>query len=302
MNIANLTGILKVLAKVQPEIMLVYRPTEKNSWVDRCFYLGEGYVEGKKYNHRSILKNEVVVEFDEKQLKKNKAYANTVKNRLKKDGIKSVSWYSGNKSVHLHFFIEVGDVSNLQLLKKTVMKYYCKNLIKPDLRLASDNHLIRAEYGVHERTGRYKKPIKWSSGFPIIYKLKQEIWDEYFIQYNIVLKRKTTVDVKDLETHPGMKLVLSSETFRRFEDGRERALFMLIHVLKQKYKDDKQGLITFLQDWYRYSGGTQMSRHQIRCKVVYHWDKTYNFGVTYLTELLESVGATREEIRGIQNV
>ena len=293
---STLSLILQRLVKLQPSIVLVYRPELTSSWSDRCFYKGDGYDEEKRYNHRSILEQEVVIEFDEKTLKENRKYADIVRRRLRKDGIECYTWYSGNKSVHVHFFIFIGDVSNLQLLKKTIMRHYSKNIPLPDLRLATRGHLIRAEFGKHEKTGRYKKALKWGYGFPKICDLPKIIWDDYADKYETVLKRKVTTDVKQLADHPGIKFILASEKFRACDDGRERALFMLIHILKPKYKDKKDELVRFLQDWYRYSGGTQLTPYAIKTKVDYHWLKTYTFGVTYLNELLESLGITEEMI------
>ena len=294
---STLPLVLKRLAELQPSIILVYHPEVTSSWADRCFYLGEGYDESKPYNHRSILDQEIVIEFDDGNRDKNRRLAYKVRKRLHQDGIESYVWYSGNKSYHVHFFVTIGDVSNLQLLKKTAMRYYTRGMPVPDLRLATNNHLIRAEYGKHEKTKRCKKALKWGYGFPKVCKLPQIIWDRYAKGYETVLKRKVTTDVKNLDEHPGVKFILSSEKFRTCDDGRERALFMLIHILKPKYKDKKAELVSFLQDWYRYSGGTQLTPNAIKSKVHYHWNREYNFGLNYVNELLESIGATEQMMK-----
>ena len=286
----KLLPYLERYRKIQPEIMLVYRPTLKSSWADRCIYKGEGFNSKKLYNHRNILRNEVVIEFDENAPKKNKHYASVVASRLKKDGLKYITWKSGNKSIHLHLFIDIKDVKNLPLLKKVIMRHYCDNLIKPDLRLASDNHMIRAEFGIHEKTQKKKSLIKQCRGYTELQQLSNVIWEKYRQSFRTVLRRKLTIDVTEITEHPAYKFIITSEEFRAADDGRERALFMLIHTLKPKYKEKQNELIKFLQDWYKYSGGTQLSPSQIGNKVKYHWNKQYTFGLTYLMDLMDELG------------
>jgi len=281
--------------QIQDEILLVYRPTLKSYWGDRTLYLSEDYVQSKKYNHRSVLDKEVVIEFDEEDKSLNRKLADEVCKRLKADGITFAKWDSGNKSIHVHCLIDYGEVKNLQLLKKVFMRYYSKDLkYSPDLRLASPNHLVRAEHGVHEKTGFTKKFISRNGQYPTISKIPQPVWNEYYREYGIVLKRKATVDVNSFVEHPALKYILTSEKFRENSDGRERALFMLCHVLKPKYNDKKE-LGKFLAEWYRYSGGLKLSEKQIYDKVSYHWNREYNFGRTYLSELLESIGLNIED-------
>ena len=67
----NLTWWLRRYYPMQDNILLCYRPTLKSYWGDRCNYLSEDYIQSKAYNHRSILDNEVVIEFDEKDVKLN---------------------------------------------------------------------------------------------------------------------------------------------------------------------------------------------------------------------------------------
>jgi len=87
----------------------------------------------------------------------------------------------------------------------------------------------------------------------------------------------------------GFKFLLNPEDFRVVEDGRERVLFMLIHVLKEGYKE-KEDLVRFLWDWYKYSGGFKLSEGDVRRKVVYHWNRTYFLTERFLNELLEELG------------
>lgn len=274
----------------QDKILLVYRSTEKSDWATRCFFLEEGFSTATPYNHRVILKEEIVIEFDGKDTEKNKTDALAVVKRLRADNIKCSVWSSGNRSVHVHFFIETNTAGNISLLKNTVMKYYTKDIAEPDYRLASDNHLIRAEFGVHEKTQRKKTLISEDKGYPIKCVLKDEIWSQYVSLATKKVSHQMYRDLNNITQLKGFQYIINTVEFRASDDGRERALFMIIHVLKGKYKDNKEEFIRYVSDWYRYSGGTQLSQRDIINKVNYHWKKEYTIGRRYLNELLQSIG------------
>jgi hypothetical protein len=101
--------------------------------------------------------------------------------------------------------------------------------------------------------------------------------------------------VHDITKTDGFKYILDAVKFRQSDDGRERALFMLIHCLKPQYKENKEGLILFLQSWYSYSSGVKLSAKDIRNKVNYHWNKDYKIGIHYLNNLLESLGIEKPQ-------
>jgi hypothetical protein len=99
-----------------------------------------------------------------------------------------------------------------------------------------------------------------------------------------------STEVNRIVDHPGFRYILTAHQFRESGDGHERALFMLIHTLKPEYLERKDELIEFLQSWYRYSGGTKLTDHDVKAKVLYHWGREYDFSERYLRELLESIG------------
>jgi hypothetical protein len=103
-----------------------------------------------------------------------------------------------------------------------------------------------------------------------------------------------STDINNLVDDPKLKWILTSPNFKEHNDGRERALFLLIHVLKHKYEKDE--LVSYLQNWYRYVGGNKLNPYQIKGKVYYQWDRNYSFGESYLNELLESIGVQKEAI------
>lgn len=287
----KLTQYLRALYEIQDRIILVYRPTEKSGWKDRCFYLDDEFVSTKAYNHRVILQKEVVIEFDEEKQEDNEKYAREVCQRLKKDNIPYSLWYSGNKSCHVHCLIDVKEAKALDSLKNAFMRHYTQGMPLPDMRLAANNHLIRAEFGIHEKTGKQKILLAKTPGYgKTLGEIRHEIWNAYVTKQRQAFARRLTDTNSTLADHPGFKWILTAEKFRDAADGHERALFMLIHVLKPDYKDRQEDLIKFLAGWYRYSSGNKLTEQQIAQKVRYHWTKTYNFTEKYLHELLECLG------------
>lgn len=287
----SLQEYLRAYYKKQEKILLVYRPSLKHSWADRCFYLGDDYDQEKQYNHRLILLNEVVIEFDDDNPQVNEEYAYKVSTRLKQDKIAHTMWDSGGKSIHIHFFINPKTVGSIRLLKKVVMRHYTEGLpIKPDMRLAVDSHLIRAEYGLHEKTGRRKRPIYKGRDYLKDNVLPMAVWQKYASARTTTIKRKTSKDMTD--SCVCLKHLASAEQFRENQDGCERALFILLHSgLTSKYS--MSDLEDYLWDWYKYAGGYKLNEQQVRGKVRYHYHKNYG---TYsmIVELLEDLG--REDI------
>jgi len=286
----TLQFFLEKYYEIQDQILVCYRPTEDNSWSDRCLYLSENYDDNKPYNHRSILKNEIVIEFDDKNKESNLQNALEVAKRLRADGFKIAMWFSGNKSTHLHTFVDMGQCSNPRLMKNIFIRHYSEGLPVPDLQLCADNHLIRAECGVHERTGEKKEFIEMDKEYPKLKKISSALWDRYTNAMQTVTQRRISTDLNSLESLRGFQFILTTDEFRKSDDGRERALFMLIHVLKKKYENRQADLIKYLQDWYRYSSGRKMTDRDIELKVKSHWNRSYTPGRTYLNELLESLG------------
>jgi hypothetical protein len=309
----TLTGYLDwYYTNVQEKIMLVHRETRTCSWANRALFLSEEYNPITPYNHRSILYNEVVIEYDYEDKELNEKLATLVTDRLRDDKIKYSKWFSGGKSYHVHILVNPNKCRNISLLKNVICRYYgtfyknpedgkiykekkSETFIKiiPDIRLCAENHLIRAEYGAHEGTGNLKTLVSKSPGYPEVCEITEDVWKEYIKQQSTVIMRRVSTDVNKITDLPGFKYIATSHLFREAEDGRERAMFILIHSLKDDYRDDKVGFIRYIQDWYKYSGGYKITDNQIKHKVCYHWDKSYSLN-KFLNDLLESIG--REDL------
>lgn len=307
----------------QKNIVLVSRGTKEDDWAKRCLYLDEKYSPKVKYNHRSILDCEIVIEYDIDNQQLNERLARLVCERLRSDNIKYAMWSSGNKSAHVHFLIKLGKPKNLSLLKTTVMKYYGEffydkdsnkiykhkndvpqgvepQRILPDLRLAG-THLIRAEFGVNEKTQKEKSKIISSDNYPCLSVLPNNVWELYENAQKFSVAIRIGQQTKDLFKTDVVKMLTDSVQFKdNMDDGRERVMFALIHVLKGQYKN-QDDLADFLYEWYTYSSNQapQMSYQDVLNKVKYHWSRDYRITESYLKRLIEEVsGKTWEEIKG----
>jgi hypothetical protein len=281
----------KLLSNIKPNFLLVYRESRKSNWADRAIYQTEYYNKEKLYNHREIFPNEVVIEYDNKTKCINELYTKIITKRLKKNKILYDLWYSGNKSIHIHTFWDIPEVKYLSLLKKAIMFELTDGLQHPDLRLSSDGHLIRAEYGLHESTNKNKSPMKHNSRLLVFNKITKEIWDRYNILTSELLHRKVTTTSSNIKEHPAFKIIFNPESFKEVDDGRERAMFFLLQVLKKDYTTPND-LFVFIYEWYKYSGGYKLSKDEIKRKVKYHWNKDYNLGVNYLENLVKELSIT----------
>lgn len=301
----------------QKQIILIFRGDLQENWAKRCLYLDNKFQPRLGYNHRSILDCEIVIEYDLQNSELNKVLADKVCNKLKKDGIQFAKHFSGGKSYHVHFLIKAHNVKNPALLKTTIMKHYGTfyldevtqtifdnpqkdretRKVYPDLRLASKGHPIRAEYGVHEKTQDNKRLVFKTAKYPSLSVLPIHLWEEYEKAQKFSIAVRIGQQTSDLAESPIVKELLDTVNFKEnFDDGRERVMFALIHILKPKYKN-KEDLIEFLWEWYLYSSsqGAKLSEQDIRNKVRYHWTKSYNINEGYLKRLIEEIKITYEK-------
>jgi hypothetical protein len=287
----KLSHYLEAYYKIQPDILLCYRPKNEgqgSSWSDRCLFKEEGYSATKKYNHRITLDKEVVIEFDEPNPEDNKRVADIVVQRLKRDGMKYSMWFSGSKSYHVHLFIDPRQASNLRLLKSVIMRHYCKDLeFKPDLQLAG-KHLIRAEYGLNEKTGVNKYKVGESRGYPVLNEIPKVAWSNYIKEMGWLMKADMTRSVSELANSSLIKKLLDTTYFNdKMRDGRERILFILSNVLVAKY--EKKELVELLQKWYKYTNGRKLTDGQIAYKVYKAFSKPYTISEKYILQTIQEL-------------
>jgi DNA primase catalytic subunit len=288
-KLSSLTSLLSLYYKWQPQIVLVYRPSEDNNWNNRTLFLSDKYNAMTSYNHRIILKNEIVIEFDDDEKSKNLSLIRQVITRLKKDNINYSLWDSGNKSYHCHIFIELGNVTNINLLKRSFIKYYCQGMELPDMQMCQETHLVRAEFGVNEKSGKRKELVENSKDYPQLNYVPRKVWEIYNVELQKSFTKTIIKDTKELLDTPVLKTVLDTIRMKQeVKDGRERILWMLSQLLKNKYPKDE--LKSFLNDWYSYSGGNKLTQRQINFKVEQAYNKDYNISENFIRLLAEDLG------------
>jgi len=154
-------------------------------------------------NHRVILKNEIVIEYDSEEQEKNKEATHEVIAWLRRRKIPYVVGWSGNKSYHVHVWIDVASITFsadtaewMKTLGLTAadfrnyvyQKFFYKRLkdietktgAKLDETLHNRNHLIREFGGVNQKTGKRKTFINDELELPhplqVIYPQGVEFW------------------------------------------------------------------------------------------------------------------------------
>jgi len=269
----------------EDKIVLVYHPEMDSFWNDRCLFGGGNYSSYKPYNHRSMLQCEVVIEFDRDSLKENRKLAERVSTRLGKDDISHSVWHSGNKSYHIHVFFDLSKVSNERFAKKVLMKHYTYGIGRPDMALASSNHLIRAEYGVHEKSGQKKSKKRESEDYPVKNEIPSKILEK--IEEWEEPEKELDYNYDGFIQHKGIQYFKDTEKFKKCRDGKKRALFHMIHALKPHF--DKKELVGYLYDWWREVRGYGKTRNDIQTEVEYQWDKSYVLWYK-LNDLLREIG------------
>lgn len=291
----TLTTYLRKYSKLQSEIVLCHRPTIDSGWGKRCLYLDEKYDPFLPYNHRSVLFNEVVIEFDEPSPRLNKDLALQVSNKLSDYSIPYSLWFSGGKSCHLHCFIKTREASSLSLLKKSFIKFFTQDTeFSADLQLTG-NHLIRAEYGVHEKSGETKTLIRESPSYPKPTTIPKTVWDMYNKDMVAVQKRMMTISIDDIDQDGTVKKVLDTAYMREeLKDGRKRLVGALAQLLKYKYSN-KQELIEFLWRWYRYTGGKDLTHGQVAYQVHYAYRSPLDNPVAFLYSIAMDLNIMDEE-------
>ena len=282
----NLTKKYLDKYKQLQEIEVVYRPHQRVSWgKNRKVYKGNMDLH---YNHRTILTNEIVFDFDEGNIPQN---YQDVKHKLEQDkqGFEAFQTKGSTKEgIRLHSFWDFTRVKDKSLMKKLILKHYAygKGI---DYQLCG-KHLIRCEYGFYEKEYAkqvynlllYKYSVDNIYGEKELNIIPQEVWDKYY-EYKKNQVIKSYARSKNLSVNNELiNKLLKSKV--KVEDGRERIMFFLIHQLKEEYSPKELGDV--LINWYHYNGGHKMSVWEIRKKIKYHWNRSYVFRPHYLETLI----------------
>jgi len=265
------------------KVEVVYHPHSRISWGrNRKWYDGDMDCE---YNHRSILNDEIVFDFDSAVKETNDVNAQKVMKLFDEQKINYTAWKTGGQGIHIHtLWKNLYRVSRPSIIKKTILKMYGggKNV---DYQLAS-KHLIRAEWGLYDKTypaHEYHKTLIVDKNGLTYNELPKFIFKAYIrdVKKDFVkdLKKLGKTDSKD----ENVQKLMNGEI--KVKDGRERVMFYLIHKLKVLY--DYEDVVKKVQSWYSYNGGHKITTNQIRNKVRYHWNKDYSFANDYLDDFIK---------------
>mgnify|MGYP007100043620 CR=1 FL=1 len=278
-----MNSLLDYLKLYNQDCWLVYRPIGAG-WTDRVRYQSDEFEPSKPYNHRSIFDNEVVWDFDDDNKANN---AEKSAELFIHTPIVCAWWGSGNKGYHVHSFWDFGGVSNVALMKRCILEYYKPEGAKIDMQLTGA-HLIRAEFGLNEKSGNHKTLISktWNFG-KVLNVIPEQVWANY--NHKIRQQISRVHNKGSIAAHPDVQYFIKTHEFGPKSDGHERALWMLCQVLKGQWKEDKEGFIKHMQDWYKASGGKSMSDAEVRRKVIYHWNKDYTVSISDFTHLREDI-------------
>lgn len=270
MERTTLIEYLTTYSHWQPDILLVSRKSATAGFGNKALLNTAAFNPMEHYNHRCILDDELVIEFDNPDPTKNGNCAGLVVQKLKNANIDYSVWSSGGKSVHVHCHFDISkDYKDLKLIKRMIMEVLVKDVgYEPDYQLCVRRHLIRAEFGFHEKSGLFKKRIMETENYPKLAKVPEAIK----VAYELVTKaREVAPKPKVLNAaHPLVMLVLNSKDIK---DGRKQLIWRLINILKQDFNQEQ--VITMLDAWYKNNNGKDLNIRDIKKLVEYHWNRSY---------------------------
>lgn len=283
----------------QENYVLCSHPAENSPWIR---HPAQEVKEDTHYNHRTIFRDEIVIEYDDEDLNKNYDYAQRTSKKLTQHNIPHSTWYSGNKSYHVHLVLDLQpyDDKHIRTVKETIMKYYGEHNIKrngvitPDLNLAVQNHMIRAEHGIHEYTQKHKTIIDEDYKYPELTSLPKPVNKAVYKalrkakKYIEKAQNNKEIDTTHIQKQPLYKYLRNPENMKRVGDGKKRFLFVLVNQLRQNgktYEDTLQEV----KDWYYQAGGEEYTPEQIKSHVQHSYNNNYTPGKKYLESLKEDI-------------
>jgi len=265
----------------------------------RYFFDFWNSLNGFQPNHRDVFKDEIVIEGDLPKRLDN--YRNSVKieKMMNDKGISYLKFYSGNKSYHIHsYWPELNNVEGHRraYLKKKIISWMlgcevsCKhadcNIKKFDVDFQlTGNHLVRMEYGLHNKTGRRKillKTVDNGKNF-----IPQEVKEDYE-KFNNRMKRWQPIDSNIKADMNCMKYFTSEDT----GDCRKRILFFIINRLIGQGKSSKE-VTDVVFNWNINVLFTYFTTEVLLRHIHTAFDKPkpeYNVGCPYARSLLEQLG------------
>lgn len=263
--------------------------------------------------HRSMLDNEIVIESDYPEYIDNFEAAKIVGKIIEVEGFIPHYYFSGNKSLHIHVFIDwvtffpIADRRKfIEWLRAKMISCWDTNTRKFDKDLIKATHLIRAELSKNKKG--YKTFLGYTHNdlsfipyicnednriYPRLGKIKLssphcawELMEEFWAEDK---KAKTTAISRfNPDDCPGKirQAVerLLNDDFKKVGDGIGRALFIILSELRRAVGDDKAK--SMINDW-NVRMGSPIAQREIDYRFT---KKAYILSNKYIKEFMEELG------------
>ena len=252
-----------------------------------------GPTEWKEINHRRVYQNELVWDFDYPDKEQNLECARKTQKKLEQEGIHSRLWDSGGKGYHLHAFFDKEQMrEHTKLKKKILLQHFANGEFDEQM---THTHMIRLEYGFHEKTGCFKQPLLQNPHINFREPNKVPEWVFERVEILALEKRIRMIRYKHERQHndapPECTLAFYSDQFYNLRDGVQRAMFVLGATIAQYY--DVETCVNELIEWNR-KCYYKMKEGEIRKKVLYWKRQQRKMGCEYRHEFLKAIGVSHE--------
>ena len=270
--------------------------------------------------HRSMMPNEIVIESDYPDYIDNFEAAKIVGHELEKNGFIPHYYYSGNKSLHIHVYLDwdcmfgvegMEDCANFKhdfiiWLRTKMINCWDTEAREFDKELIRATHLIRCE-GSKNKKG-YKTFLGYSHHdlsfipyicnednriYPRIGKIRlsnphciNELLEDFLNKEEevkpVAVSKFDPSDCPNEIRQPVQRLL--SDNFKEMKDGRHRAFFIIVSELRRVAGDDKAKEL--IKDW-NVRMGNPMKPNDIEYRFK---KKFYTFSNKKIEELMTEIG------------
>jgi len=268
--------------------------------------------------HRSMMSNEIVIESDYPEYIDNFEASKVVGNILEAKGFTPHYYYSGNKSIHIHIFLDWDCMLGVDKkfkqdfiiwLRTKMISCWDTKIREFDTDLIKATHLIRCELSKNKKG--YKTFLGYTHNdlsfipyvcnednriYPRLGKIKlssphcvNELLDEYFEEKEKV--KPTAVshfNPADCPTEIRQSVGrLLSDEFKEVGDGTGRAMFIILSELRRVLGDDEAKVR--VNDW-NIRMGSKIKQSEIDYRFT---KKAYTLSNKYINDFMDEIGMNK---------
>jgi hypothetical protein len=267
--------------------------------------------------HRSMLDNEIVIESDYPDYIDNFEASKVIGKIIEGKGFTPHYYYSGNKSIHIHIFLDWTTFFQIENRKEFIIWLRTKMINCWDTKIKQfDKDLINASHLIRCELSKNKKGFKTFLGYthndlsfvpyicnednriyPRIGEIKlssphciEELTEEFMTDRD---KPKPTPISKFNSSDCPNKIRESvgrilSDDFKKLNDGRSRAMFIIVSELRRVMGDDKARPV--VNDW-NVRMGSPIKQSEIDYRFT---KKSYILSNKYINDFLEELGMIKK--------